>query len=358
MRYNGDNEKINKEHHMLNRQWLLKCRPEDKMKPSDFEYREIELDGNNLQPGEALVCNRMFAMAPTMRNALNNAKDSYGFSVDIGDTVKGLNVCEVVKSRNADWPEGSRFTALSGWEDYAIVDLTTPSPFLSRLNQDTEPADALGLCGGNAMSAYVGLLKVGDPKPGETLVVSAAAGSVGSVAAQIGKIKGCKVIGIAGGPQKCQWLVDELQLDAAIDYKTDNVRESLAAQCPNGVNLFFDNVGGDILQAVVDNIAYHGRIVVCGQVSAYDSDATAPGPRDMMKIVYWSVRMQGFLLSDFPEEFEHAQQDLLQWGKEGKIKHYEDIRDGFANLPSTFMDLFSGANTGTLMLNNDLPGMR
>ena len=340
---------------MRNRQWLLNKRPMNKLQSSDFEFREVELDDSTLQPGEVLICNRMFGMAPTMRNALNEADQSYGFSVAIGDTVKGLSVCEVIKSNHPDWAPGNRFTGLSGWEDYAIIDLSTPSPFLSRLDEDIDPVDALGLCGGNAMSAYVGLLRVGDPQPGETVVVSAAAGSVGSVAAQIGKIKGCTVIGIAGGEQKCQWLLDELGLDAAIDYKSENVAARLAQLCPHGINLFFDNVGGDILQAVVDNIAHHGRIVVCGQVSAYDSDTTAPGPRDMMKIVYWSVRIQGFLLSDFPEELETARRYLLQWGNEGKIKHREDVRQGFMNLPATFMDLFAGANTGTLMLKNDLP---
>ena len=210
--------------------------------------------------------------------------------------------------------------------------------------------EALGVYGLNSLTAYFGLLKVGEPKPGETVVVSAAAASVGSMAVQIAVILGCRVIGIAGGAAKCELIRNTFGAHAAIDYKSEDVAKRLAELCPQGVDVFFDNVGGEILQAVMQNIAVHGRVAVCGQVSAYDSDQPAPGPRDMMKVVYWRVRIQGFVLGDFARDADAARLELKRSVGENRLVHRVDLRHGFENLPGAFLDLFKGQNDGTLLV--------
>jgi NADPH-dependent curcumin reductase CurA len=207
----------------------------------------------------------------------------------------------------------------------------------------------MGAYGLNARTAYFGLFKVGRPKPGEALVVSGAAGSTGSVAAQIGKIMGCRVIGIAGGPDKCHWLTQVCGLDAAIDYRQGRVQERLAELCPDGIDIFYDNVGGDILQAAVENMARFGRIVLCGQIANYTKGGPAPGPSNMMRIIYGGITMQGFLQSHYADEAAAAIAQLRQWVAAGKIAHREDVRTGFMNIPEIFATLFAGRNQGTLL---------
>jgi len=338
---------------LRNRQWLLASRPQGHVKLSDFELAETEMPEPDLRPGEVLVRNLAFHLAPTMRNWINDPSRSYRASVDLGTPVRGPGAAEVVKSANDKWPVGARMIGVSMWEDYSLLDPDNSPILYVSAPTEYSVTDALGVYGLNSLTAYVGLTEVGQPKAGETLVVSAAAGSVGSMVCQVGKLLGCRVIGIAGGPAKCQWLVDILGVDAAIDYKNDDVRQRLAELCPTGVDVFFDNVGGDILHAVMDNIAEKGRVAVCGQVSAYDSDEPAPGPKDMMKVVYWRVRIQGFVLGDYPDKVPAAREQLIKWVKEGKITHREDIRRGFEQLPSAFLDLFAGRNEGPLMVVND-----
>jgi NADPH-dependent curcumin reductase CurA len=335
---------------LCNRQWLLRSRPSGSITLDNFEYREVAMPAPQLQPDQILVRNLMFALAPTMRNWMNDPSRSYRAAVELGTPVIGPGAAQVIKSANPRWPVGTRMTAVSRWQDYSILEPdTSPTPVIA-VPKDMTTAEALGVYGMNSLTAYMGILKVGDPKPGETVVVSAAAGSVGSMAAQIAKIRGCRVIGIAGGSAKCEWLRTVCGADAAIDYKSENVRQRLAQLCPKGVDVFFDNVGGEIMQAVMDNIAVYGRVAVCGQISAYDSDLPAPGPRDMMRVVYSRVRIQGFVLGDFPREVEGARADLMRWVKEGKLVHREDLRRGFDRLPNSFFDLFKGANAGTLLV--------
>lgn len=334
----------------INRRWLLTSRPAGKVSATDFTYDEQPFSPPALEDGQVLVRTAMFACAPTMRNWMNEPGKSYRASVNLGEPVLGVAGGYVEQSRHPRFPVGSKITGVLRWQDYMVI---TPDvdihPVLS-VPDDVSLEDAMGVLGVNAMTAYFGLLRVGDPKPGETVVVSAAAGSTGSVVAQIARIKGARVIGIAGGAAKCQRLIDELKLDAAVDYKNENVSQRLAELCPNGVDVFFDNVGGDILQAVMDNIAVHGRVVVCGQIAAYDSEDTAPGPRDMMKVVYWRVRIQGFVLGDFAQDAEIAREDLRRWRDAGELVYRSDIRDGFARLPDTFLDLFTGRNDGALLV--------
>ena len=335
---------------LLNRQWVLVSRPSGRVKLGDFALRTDSMPEPDLAPGQILVRNLVFHLAPTMRNWLNDPSRSYRAAVGVGDPIIGPGGAEVVRSAHPRWPVGTRLSFVSRWQDYTVVEPDrSPTPVIAT-PASMSTVDALGVLGLNSLTAYVGLINVGQPKAGETVVVSAAAGSVGSMAAQIAKVLGCRVVGIAGGQDKCRWLVEVCGLHAAIDYKGENVRDRLAVLCPNGVDVFFDNVGGEMLHAVMDNVATYARIAVCGQISAYDSDQPAPGPRDMMRVVYQRVRIQGFVLGDFPNDVERARTDLARWVSEGRIVHRTDIRDGFEHLPEAFLDLFTGGNAGTLLV--------
>ncbi len=335
---------------LRNRQWLLKSRPTTRVTAANFEYAEVEMPEPELRSGQILVRNLMFAPAPTQRNWLNAPGRSYRASVAVGTPIRGPAGVEILRSAHPLWPAGTRLTAVSGWEDYSVLEPDADATPVIPVPREMALADALGVYGMNSLTAYFGLLRVGQPEPGETIVVSAAAGSVGSTAAQIARIKGCRVIGIAGGPAKCEWLRNDCGIDGAIDYKSQNVRECLARLCPSGVDVFFDNVGGEILQTVMDNMAVHGRIAVCGQISAYDSEATAPGPRDMMRVVYGRLRIEGFVLADFREEIGTARAELARWVEEGRLLYRQDLRQGFERLPGSFLDLFAGATAGALLV--------
>jgi hypothetical protein len=306
-----------------------------------------------LLPGQILVRNLVFSCAPTMRNWMNDPQRSYRASIMPGEPIVGPACAQVVRSANERFPAGSMLVGVSSWQDYSIMSPdSAPTPVLP-VPAGLSLIDAMSVCGLNGLTAYFGLLKIGQPQRGETLVVSAAAGSVGSIAVQIGKLKGCRVIGIAGGPAKCEWLSRTCGVDAAIDYRAGHLAEALARAAPAGVDIFFDNVGGEVLQITVDQMAVHGRVVLCGQVSAYDSDTPAPGPRDMMRVVYKRLLLRGFVTGDYIDEADAARTELQRWLAEGKIVRHEDVRRGFERLPAAFLDLFTGANQGTLLVVSD-----
>lgn len=334
----------------VNRRWLLARRPQGKATTDDFAYDEGPFAMPDLAEGQILVRTRVFSCAPTMRNWMNEPGRSYRASIGLGEPIIGVAAGIVEASRNPRFPVGCGVSAVMRWEDYSVLTPdTAPVPVL-RVPDGMTLEDALGIFGLNSLTAYFGMLRVGNPTPGETVVVSGAAGSTGSVAAQVARNIGCRVIGIAGGAAKCARLVQELGLDAAIDYKSENVSARLKALCPDGVDVFYDNVGGDILQAVMDNVAVHARIAVCGQVAAYDSDQPAPGPRDMMKLVYWRVRMQGFVMADHAHDAPAALDQLRTWRDEGRLVYRTDLREGFGQLPKAFLDLFTGGNDGALLV--------
>jgi NADPH-dependent curcumin reductase CurA len=284
---------------------------------------------------------------------MNDAQRSYRASIMLGEPITGPACARVVRSANPRFPVGSLLIGVSSWQDYSLMNPdTAPTPVLP-VPAGLSLADAMGVCGLNGLTAYFGLLKIGQPQRGETLVVSAAAGSVGSIAVQIGKIKECRVIGIAGGSAKCEWLARVCGVDAAIDYRAGNFAEALARAAPAGVDIFFDNVGGEILQTTVEHMAVHGRVVLCGQVSAYNSDTPAPGPRDMMRVVYKRLLLRGFVTGDYIDEADAARSELQRWLAEGRIARHEDLRRGFEQLPAAFLDLFTGANQGSLLVTND-----
>ena len=336
----------------INRQWLLRARPSGQLRMEDFEYRESPLPTTPLGEGEIRVRNMVFLCAPTMRNWMDPPGNSFYPSVPLGQPIMAPAVGRVVASRNPAFAVGDRVFALSNWQDYATLGGTTVRQ-PTKLVDGISFIDAMGRYGLNPITAYFGLLDVGAAKAGETLVVSGAAGSTGSTAAQIGKIKGMTVIGIAGGAAKCAWLKNDCGLDGVIDYKSENVEQRLAALCPKGIDVFYDNVGGDILQAAVNNMAPKGRIVLCGQISSYDNNAQAEGPRNMMRLIYGSIRMQGFLCGSYAARFNEAVTDLAAWSAAGKIAYREDLHSGFDKLPSAFATLFSGANQGTLLVQID-----
>jgi NADPH-dependent curcumin reductase CurA len=341
---------------LVNRQWVLASRPQGRASPDNFEFREVPFQEPELKDGQILVRNRVFSCAPTMRNWMNDSQRSYRASIGIGEPIIGVAGAEVVASRHAGYPVGSLVTSVTRWEDLTLLHPDTAAVPVYPVPSGITLADAMGPFSLNSMTAYFGLFRVGRPKPGETVVVSGAAGSVGSVACQLAKHHGCTVIGIAGGKPKCDWLVGACGVDHAIDYKSENVGTRLGALCPKGVDVFFDNVGGEILHAVMDNIAVNGRVAVCGQVSAYDSDTPAPGPRDMMKVVYWRVRIEGFVLGDFAGQIDVARADIDRWLKEGGLVFRQDIRHGFKKLPAAFLDLFTGSNEGALLVTADADG--
>ena len=336
----------------VNRQWLLRARPSGHLRMDDFEYREVPMPTSPLAAGEMRVRNVVFLCAPTMRNWMDPPGNSFYPSIPLDQPIFAPSVGRVVESNNPDFKAGDRVFAFSSWQDYTTVGgPTVRAP--TKLVDGISFIDAMGRYGLNPITAYFGLLDVGAAKAGETLVVSGAAGSTGSTAAQIGKAIGMRVIGIAGGAAKCAWLKDDCGLDGVIDYKSENVEARLAALCPKGIDVFYDNVGGDILQAAVNNMAPLGRIVLCGQISSYDTQQQAEGPRNMMRLIYGSIRMQGFLCGNYAARFDEAVRDLSAWSAAGKIVYREDLHQGFDKLPAAFATLFTGGNQGTLLVQID-----
>jgi NADPH-dependent curcumin reductase CurA len=339
-----------------NRQWLLVNYAESKVTPENFKYQEVPLgDTANLSAGEVLVRNVVYAPMPSQRISMHadtGLGDGYMPPMLLGKTVRGVSgIAKVVKSENPKYPVGSLLTASGPWEDYSKL----PARALMQppLPAGLDPVDAVGIYGYNAQTAFFGLTKLGEIKSGETVVVSGASGSVGTAAIQIAKLKGCKVIGIAGGKDHCDKLVKDYGIDAAIDYKSEKIAERVQALAPKGVNVYFDNVGGTIMQDVVDNMAKFGRVVLCGAISAYDDKNAAPGPRNMLRLVVYSITMRGFLVSDFNADRDMAIAELKKWKEAGQIKFPVDVRKGFKKLPEAFLALFNGAKEGSVLVRNE-----
>ncbi|MGI9286970.1 MAG: NADP-dependent oxidoreductase [Pseudomonadales bacterium] len=331
-----------------NRQWILKSRPHGMVSVDNFEYREVDIPAPDLDRGDILVRNLYLSFDPAMRGWMEDAP-SYLPPVALNEPMRASSVGQVMQSQNPELPVGSLVQGMFGWQDYALANPADVFP--PRALPDGTPLSMpLSVFGGTGLTAYFGLLRIGAPQAGETVVVSGAAGATGSVVVQIAKLKGCRVIGIAGGPDKCAWLVDAAGVDAAIDYKTENVEQRLGELCPHGINVFFDNVGGDILQAAITHIAQFGRIVMCGQISQYNNIEPQPGPNNLMNLVKRSVKMQGFIMFDFMQDIEQAIADLGSWVGAGKIVWKEDIQQGFDNIPATLLRLFAGKNHGKQLL--------
>ncbi len=332
----------------VNRQWLLRRRPQGMVSEDDFEYREVPVPAPDLAAGEILVRNLYLGFDPAMRGWITDAR-SYIPPVPLGEPMRAVAVAEVVASENPAYPVGTLVQGLYGWQEYAVARADDPVPPMP-LPAGTPPTIPLSVLGMTSLTAYFGLLDVGQPRAGETVVVSGAAGATGSIVAQIAKIKGCRVIGIAGGPDKCRWLTGDCGVDGVIDYRSENVEQRLGELCPDGIDVYFDNVGGDILEAAIEHIADFGRIVLCGQISGYNDAEPRPGPRNLMHLVTRRVRMQGFIVMDYLDRRDEALADLMTWLGEGKLAWKEDIQEGFENIPATLLRLYDGRNQGKQLL--------
>jgi NADPH-dependent curcumin reductase CurA len=337
-----------------NRQWRLARRPVGMVSESDFEYREEPLP--LIGDGEALVRNLYISFDPAMRGWMED-RPSYIPPVGIGEVMRAGAVAQVVESKNPALAPGDFVQGLFGWQEWAVAGTGLRAP--TRLAPGTPLTWPLGVLGITGLTAYFGLLDLGRPKAGETVLVSGAAGATGSVAAQIAKhVVGCRVVGIAGGRAKCAWLTGELGLDAAIDYKSEDVLRRIGELCPGGVHVYFDNVGGAILDAALAHLAERARIVLCGGISGYNEKEPPPGPRNLMNLVIRRGRMEGFIVIDYAARFGEAAKELAGWVAAGKIRHREDVQRGIENAPRTFLRLFRGDNTGKQLLQVGEPPIR
>jgi NADPH-dependent curcumin reductase CurA len=328
---------------LLNRQWRLARRPVGMVTPNDFVYAEVPAPAP--RENESLVRTLYVSFDPAMRAFLHD-RPSYIPPQPIGEVMRAGAIGQVVESRGAPLCPGDLVVGGFGWQDYAVV----PSASAMKITGDRPLPDYLGVLGGIGLTAHLGLVHVAKIAAGETVLISGAAGATGSTAAQIAKLKGCRVIGIAGSAAKCRWLLDELRLDGAIDYKHEDVSARLAELCPNGIDVYFDNVGGRILEAAIGRMALRGRIAVCGMISGYNDAQPSPGPANLFEMVTRRIRMEGFLVMDFAPLFDDARRDLGNWLAAGQIRSYVDVQEGFENIPKTFMRIFTGENIGKQVL--------
>jgi len=327
-----------------NHQWCLASRPVGMTKESDFEWKEVELE--KIREGQLLVRVIYLSIDPTNRGWIK--AESYLPAVQISEVMRGIAIGIVEESQHPDFKVNDMVQGMLGWQEYLISDGTGLTVLPKGL---PVPITAhFGLFGHIGLSAYFGLLDIGKPKAGETLVVSAAAGAVGSLVGQIGKIIGCRVVGIAGTDEKCQWLTDELGFDAAINYKKESVFRRLKEHCPDGIDVYFDNVGGNILDTVLALINIHARIVTCGLISQYNAEKPVPGPYNYGNILTKRARIEGFIVLDYFDRAEEAVTKLAGWFAEGKINYRVDIIDGLKNAPATMNKLFDGSHSGKLII--------
>jgi NADPH-dependent curcumin reductase CurA len=327
-----------------NRQYRLAARPVGLPKHSDWSY--VEEPARPPDDGEVLVAVEYLSLDPAMRGWMNDGK-SYIPPVAIGAVMRALGVGKIVESKSDHFAPGDYVSGGFGIQAYATVpakDCTKIDPSLAPL---TVYLNVLGMTG---MTAYFGLLDVGEPKAGDTVVVSGAAGAVGATVGQIAKIQGCRVVGIAGGPQKCAYVVEELGFDACIDYKAANLAKSLREFCPNGIDVYFDNVGGDILEACLAQINLHARIVICGAISQYNATTPPKGPANYLSLLVNRAKMQGMIVFDYADRYGLAAREMAGWMAEGKLKSREDVVEGLETFPETLLKLFSGENNGKLVL--------
>jgi NADPH-dependent curcumin reductase len=332
---------------LKNRQWILAARPQGLIKESDFRWNETVVPA--LKDGQVLVRNLAFSFDPTQRGWMS--MDTYIPAIPIGHTMKAGTVGQVVESKREGFAKGDLVQGLFGWEDYTVSG-GEGLMGLQKLAAGTDPILALSLLGTTGLTAYFGTLDVGAVKAGDTFVVSGAAGATGSVSGMIAKIKGCRVVGIAGGREKCDWLVKEAGFDGAIDYKNENVGDALKKHCPKGIDVYFDNVGGNILDQALARIAYGARVVLCGAISQYNDLGTRlpQGPSNYFNLVLQKGRMEGFLVFHFLQRYPEAIAEMSKWYAEGKLKNKVDLQHGLENAPKTIIRLFTGANFGKQLL--------
>jgi NADPH-dependent curcumin reductase CurA len=328
---------------IANAHWVLTSRPDGMVTPSNFERR----DGNVPEPGdgEFLARNLYLSLDPAMRGWISDAP-GYMPPVAIGEVMRGGCVAEVINSRHVDYQTGELLFGMFGWQEYAVSD----GSGVTRVPPDVGPTLALGALGWTSLTAYFGLTEIAKPQPGETVVVSGAAGATGSVVGQLAKLRGASVIGIAGGAEKCAWLTRELRFDGAIDYRSEDVRARLKDLCPGGIDVYWDNVGGEILEAALSRLAIHARVVFCGAISSYNASSPPPGPRNFIQLLVRRARLEGFLVLDYVDRIDEALAELVPLVQSGRLHYREDIREGLDSAPAALGDLFIGAHDGKLIV--------
>ena len=328
-----------------NRQYLLAGRPLGPVLPEHFRLHETV--AGEPAAGEALVRNLLVSIDPAMRGWMVNRAD-YVAPLNVGDVMRASCVARVVRSRRPDLTAGELVVGGFGWQDYAIA--ADPQGY-TRVDAALPPSAALSLLGTTGYTAYFGMHEIGAPRPGETVVVSGAAGAVGSIAGQIAKIDGAaRVIGIAGSDQKCQWLQQHCGFDAAVNYKTEDVGSRLSALAPDGIDVYFDNVGGEILDLALARLANYARVVLCGGISRSLKSGPIPGPANYFNLVFRRAKMQGFIVLDYTARFPEAAAALAPWARAGKLKYAEHIVEGFECLPDALAGIFRGENIGKQMV--------
>jgi NADPH-dependent curcumin reductase len=330
----------------VNRQLRLQARPKGLLAPGDLQLSEAPIP--SLSDGQALARVRYLSIDPTMRMWMADVQ-LYMPPVPLGDVMRAFGFAEVVESRHPQFKKGDKIVGLTGLQDYVLIDGAAkhsfqkipPVPFVS----DTAFLGVLGITG---ITAYFGMMEIAKPEKGETLVVSAAAGATGSIAGQIGKIHGCRVVGIAGGEDKCKWIKEDLGFDAAIDYKRPDWKEALAAATPKGIDINYENVGGEIMHTVLSRMNLHGRVVLCGLISGYTKED--PGLASFSNVLIKRLRVQGFIVLDYANRYVEAITQLGKWKMFGKLKDRETIVEGLEKAPDAINMLFTGGNTGKLIV--------
>ncbi len=329
---------------VVNHQFRLAARPVGMVGSEHFDY--VEEPVPDLKDGEVLVKVLYISLDPAMRGWMNEGR-SYIPPVALGEVMRAGTVGRVVESKGQKLAVGDHVSGWLGVQEYAVCEENA----VFKVNTDAVALPThLGALGMPGMTAYFGLLEVGRPKQGETVVVSGAAGAVGSVAGQIAKLKGCRAVGIAGGPEKCGWIVEELGFDAAIDYKSEDVGAALKQHCPAGVDVYFDNVGGEILEAVLARLARGARVVICGAISQYNNIDSMRGPSNYMSLLVNRACMEGFVVMDYTARYPEASREMAGWIAAGRLVAREDVIEGFERFPDALAKLFRGENVGKLVL--------
>lgn len=332
----------------MNRRVVLASRPHGEPTPAHFRLEETRVPSPGA--GEILLRTRWLSLDPYMRGRMSAAK-SYAAPVGIGEPMTGGTVSEVVQSGHPEFPVGTLVQAFGGWQDFSVSDgkgLRPVDPGRA------PPTTALGILGMPGMTAYTGLLNIGTPKPGETVVVAAAAGPVGSLVGQIAKLKGARAVGIAGGPEKCAYLTRELGFDAAVDHRSDDLPGALAAACPAGIDVYFETVGGAVFDAVLPLLNDFSRMPVCGLVAGYNATELPPGPDrspNLMRAVLTKrLKIQGFIVWDFASQIDAFEREVGGWLRDGAVRYREDVVEGLENAPAAFIGLLKGRNFGKLIV--------
>jgi NADPH-dependent curcumin reductase CurA len=329
---------------MTNKQLLLVKRPIGM--PDSDTWELVENPVSEIAEGELIIQNHYISLDPAMRGWMNEMK-SYIEPIPLGDVMRAGSIGKVIESKHPKYKVGDVLTGWGGVQQYIVTNGEGYYPVDTSLAPMPMYIGTLGMPG---MTAYFGILEVGKIKEGETVLVSGAAGAVGSVVGQIAKIKGCKVIGIAGGPEKCKYLVETLGFDGAIDYKNENIHAGIKQHCPKGIDVYFDNVGGEILDAALARLRMKARIVICGAISQYNNTTAIKGPSNYLSLLVNRATMQGMVVMDYANDYKTAAMQMGQWMMEGKLKSKEDIYDGIENFYETYQRLFSGEKKGKLML--------